>query len=50
MRTAQMGLISGLMCLELALSGAILNFPRTLLYKCDPLFGVLIGLFFCAPA
>ena len=45
------------MCLEyeneLALSGAILNFPRTLLYSCDPLFrlcsGVLIGLFSCAP-
>lgn len=38
------------MCLELALSGAILNFPRTLLFTCDPLFGVLIGLFSCAPA
>ena len=46
------------MCLEyeneLALSGAILNFPRTLLYSCDPLFRlcsvVLIGLFSCAPA
>ena len=35
---------------ELALSVAILNFPRTLLCSCDPLFGVLIGLFSCAPA
>ena len=42
------------MCLEyeneLALSGAILNFPRTCFTRVIHCSGVLIGLFSCAPA